>query len=166
MFETGKFKSGGQGRNRTADASLFRDVRSTAYRQSSMKTQDLRDNDLDSIWTPRHFKAGLDSTLDSTHDAPTALLWHRTCSHARGRPTITMSSRECGDNIESPIHAATIPIAMALRRCASPGDADHVPRSGLNDNRSRIKMTRYLSSQALAKSRFRLSSSECRDRSS
>ena len=33
--------SGGQGRNRTADASLFRAVRSITYRQSSMKTKDL-----------------------------------------------------------------------------------------------------------------------------
>ena len=45
-------ENGGQGRNRTADASLFRAVRSRTYKAPSMKVKDLRDDGLDSIWTP------------------------------------------------------------------------------------------------------------------
>ena len=60
-------KHGGQGRNRTADASLFRDVRSITYKALRLKTKELRDNDLDSIWTPvvNLFEFGLqvDSTI-------------------------------------------------------------------------------------------------------
>ena len=44
--------NGGQGRNRTAAASLFRAVRSITYEVHSMKTKELRVIDLDSIWTP------------------------------------------------------------------------------------------------------------------
>jgi hypothetical protein len=55
FMKMGTLECGGQGRNRTAAANLFRDVRSRTYGQSSMKTQGLRDNDLDSIWTPGPF---------------------------------------------------------------------------------------------------------------
>jgi hypothetical protein len=43
---------GGQGRNRTADASLFRAGGSITYRQVSRSFMDLRALSLDSIWTP------------------------------------------------------------------------------------------------------------------
>ena len=45
-------ENGGQGRNRTADASLFRDAGSITYKAPSRKTQELHVKDLDSIWTP------------------------------------------------------------------------------------------------------------------
>ena len=61
-------KNGGQGRNRTADASLFRAARSITYDAPYMKTKELHDNDLDSIWTPvvNLFEFGLhqDSTIN------------------------------------------------------------------------------------------------------
>jgi len=53
FMKIGCFRRSGQGRNRTAAASLFRDVRSITYRQPSMKKQDLRQNKGDAIWTPR-----------------------------------------------------------------------------------------------------------------
>jgi hypothetical protein len=45
-----------------------------------MKTQDLRDNDLDSIWTPGPFSVGFGLHLDSTKQLPHSTLWNRTCS--------------------------------------------------------------------------------------
>ena len=64
-----------------------------------MKTRDLRDSDLDSIWTPKAFWTpfGLHTGLHG--DAPTARPWHRTCFYARGRPCPLMFAHECGDNI-------------------------------------------------------------------
>ena len=43
---------GGQGRNRTADASLFRAARSTTYRRFSSVFIDIQVPKVDSIWTP------------------------------------------------------------------------------------------------------------------
>jgi hypothetical protein len=66
VYEKGKLKYGGQGRNCTASASLFRDVRSITYRQPFMKTRDLHDNDLDS----RAFLGRFGLHVDSTNGQP------------------------------------------------------------------------------------------------
>jgi hypothetical protein len=58
-------QNGGQGRNRTADASLFRAALSMTYESSIHKTKDLDVFDLDSIWTPSGKKVLFGLRLDS-----------------------------------------------------------------------------------------------------
>jgi hypothetical protein len=66
VYETGKFRGGGQGRNRTADASLFRAARSITYRRVSGGFIDLRTFSLDSIWTPDAISIEVGLHSDST----------------------------------------------------------------------------------------------------
>jgi len=78
---------GGQGRNRTADASLFRAVRSIAYVWPCLKTQDLRVNGLDSIWMPETLLGRFGLHVDSTNGHH-----HKACSGTERAPTRAVDS--------------------------------------------------------------------------
>jgi hypothetical protein len=64
-----------------------------------MKKRDLREMDLDSIWTPGAFsgRCGLQVDPTPSHNSR-ALSWTRPCYYARGRNRL-FDVRECGDNI-------------------------------------------------------------------
>jgi hypothetical protein len=74
-----------------------------------MKTQDLRENDLDSIWPPAALLGEVGLHVDSTGRAP---VWHPRCSYARGLSPHVKLFHETRDNIHFYIRRDTTAPAL------------------------------------------------------
>jgi hypothetical protein len=86
---------GGQGRNRTADASLFRAVGSITYKAVFRGFIELRAFDLDAIWTPGAIPIEVGLHSDSTFRAGHGLHGLHSCNPATngGGPTRASCAR-------------------------------------------------------------------------
>ena len=151
---------GGQGRNRTADASLFRAVRLTSYRPVDRIFIDLRPKYLVSTWTPGRSLIGVGLRVDSgfmSHSRSPSTwtpairfsreklvqFWYFTCSRARS-PGIfdSSSSSSSGKKNGFPIYGEFLSRTPAAAVGGRPGTGARPQADGVWDILRRLGATR------------------------